>query len=229
MRFFDSVEQAVRAHSSQPAVTWLDGPSRIELSFVSLGNAISKAANLLTGEWDLTSLESVTLELPLHWQRPVWACAVLSCGSAIDQDNGEFLITSVDVDEENDAVGVVSVHPFGVATQDRLNGINFSNLVGGMPDMYFQADARADDELVLNFAGEVLKSGELVAYVRDRASDLGITDRAACAVLSSSVSPDAFVFSTIAPIILGSQCVLIEESSDTDRLLSQENISVVIN
>lgn len=67
---------------TQPLVTHYDGPvSRVELSVATLGNAVAKAAGLLRDGLGLSPGSVVSIDLPLHWQVPVWTCAALAVGA----------------------------------------------------------------------------------------------------------------------------------------------------
>src|SRR5690625_7671347 len=66
---------------SAPSLTWY-GPDaeRVELSGRVLANWVTKAANLLADEADVTPGALVQLDLPMHWRTAVWALAVWACG-----------------------------------------------------------------------------------------------------------------------------------------------------
>ena len=55
-----------RRDPAQPLLTYLDGPSRVELSGATTRNWVSKTANLLVDGF--AGPERVGLLLPLHWQ-----------------------------------------------------------------------------------------------------------------------------------------------------------------
>lgn len=69
---------------SAPALTWY-GPDaeRVELSGRVLANWVTKAANLLADEADVTPGALVQLDLPMHWRTAVWALAVWACGGTV--------------------------------------------------------------------------------------------------------------------------------------------------
>ncbi len=66
---------------SRPLVTHYAGPvARVELSVASVANAVAKAAGLLRDGVGLAPGALVSLDLPRHWQLPVWTMAALSVG-----------------------------------------------------------------------------------------------------------------------------------------------------
>ncbi|MGB7983458.1 MAG: TIGR03089 family protein [Candidatus Nanopelagicales bacterium] len=72
---------------SRPMVTHYDGPDRrVELSVASVANAVAKAAGLLCDELGFAPGERVSVDLPRHWQLPVWVLAALSVGARCGRD-----------------------------------------------------------------------------------------------------------------------------------------------
>jgi uncharacterized protein (TIGR03089 family) len=76
---------ALRTDPSGPFLTFYDDATgeRIELSLTSLDNWVAKTANLLVDELDLEPGETVTVELPSHWQTAVIALAVGVAGGVV--------------------------------------------------------------------------------------------------------------------------------------------------
>lgn len=72
---------AERADRTAPLVTLYDGADRVELSAATFGNAVAKAAGLLRDGLGLAPGASVSIDLPLHWQLPVWTVAALAVGA----------------------------------------------------------------------------------------------------------------------------------------------------
>jgi uncharacterized protein (TIGR03089 family) len=68
--------------ASRPFLTHYDGPeSRIELSVTSTANAVAKAAGMLRDSLGLGPGGTFSVDLPRHWQLPVWLMAGLSVGA----------------------------------------------------------------------------------------------------------------------------------------------------
>jgi len=72
---------------TRPLVTHYDGPgSRVELSVATVANAVAKAASMLRDGLGLPPGAVVSVDLPRHWQLPVWVMAALSVGATVGRD-----------------------------------------------------------------------------------------------------------------------------------------------
>ena len=81
------------ADRTQPLVTHYAGPTqRVELSVASVANAVAKAAGLLRDGLGLPPGEAVvSVDLPVHWQLPVWVMAGLTVGAQVGRNLDEFV------------------------------------------------------------------------------------------------------------------------------------------
>lgn len=71
-----------RPDQSQPLLTHYAGPgARVELSVATAANGVAKAAGLLRDGLGVGPGATVSVDLPLHWQLPVWLLAALSAGA----------------------------------------------------------------------------------------------------------------------------------------------------
>ncbi len=84
---------------TRPLVTHYDGPtSRVELSVATVANAVAKAASMLRDGLGLPPGAVVSIDLPRHWQLPVWVLAALSVGATVGRDmTGRDVTSPVDV------------------------------------------------------------------------------------------------------------------------------------
>ncbi len=84
---------------TRPLVTHYDGAdSRVELSVASVANAVAKAASMLRDGLGLPPGAVVSIDLPRHWQLPVWVLAALSVGATVGRDlAGSDLAAPIDV------------------------------------------------------------------------------------------------------------------------------------
>lgn len=100
----DVLHQMLRSDSAKPRITTYDdtdGPTRgerIELSARVLSNWVSKAANALQDEYDVSPGSLVHLDLPPHWRTAYWALATWSVGAAVGTgpvtDGADLLVTT---------------------------------------------------------------------------------------------------------------------------------------
>ncbi len=71
-------------------MTSYDGPdSSIELSVTTTMNAVAKAAGLLRDELGLVPGDRLSVDLPVHWQFPVWTLAGLTAGLVCGRGVGD--------------------------------------------------------------------------------------------------------------------------------------------
>lgn len=72
---------------SRPFVTHYAGPqARVELSVATTANAVAKAAGLLRDDLGLGPGSRFSVDLPRHWQLPVWVLAGLAVGATCGRD-----------------------------------------------------------------------------------------------------------------------------------------------
>ena len=71
---YAALQARVRRSPSAPLLTFYDLATgeRMELSALSLDNAVAKTAGLLRDDLDVMPGDRVGVHLPLHWQRAVW-------------------------------------------------------------------------------------------------------------------------------------------------------------
>lgn len=65
---------------SQPCLTCYLARGRVELSVRTLGNLVSKAANLLVDGLDVPAGAALSVDVQAHWQQSVWALAGWTAG-----------------------------------------------------------------------------------------------------------------------------------------------------
>lgn len=116
-------QAALRRDPAAPVITFydLDTGDRVELSAATLDNWVAKVANLLRFEYGIGAGDTVALELPLHWQVPVFAFATWGLGASIVLGEGasgtaDLVLTTADgVAPEAAAEALaVSLHPLGL-------------------------------------------------------------------------------------------------------------------
>jgi uncharacterized protein (TIGR03089 family) len=72
---------------TRPLITHYAGPdSRVELSVASVANAVAKASSMLRDGVGLPPGAVVSVDLPRHWQLPVWVMAALSVGATVGRE-----------------------------------------------------------------------------------------------------------------------------------------------
>lgn len=185
-----------RHDREQPLVTWIHGDVRVELSTATMVNAIAKVANALSLELDAGP--RVSLELPWHWQLPVWQGGVWVSGRTVTApDEADLRV----VGEGSGTPGswAVSLHPWGVAITSRLPpGVqDVTDIVRAQPDAL------------------VLPADECHAPLADAdvlAADLRLTpgDRLLAA-------PGSALIPLLVPLVSGASVVLASDIDAVDR------------
>jgi uncharacterized protein (TIGR03089 family) len=160
---------------TRPWVTHYDGAdSRIELSVASTANAVAKASSMLRDGMGLGPGAVVSVDLPRHWQLPVWVMAALSVGAVV----GRGLSGPVDVrivgplgltaiaagaDWGADEVLASSCDAFGLPVRGGLPAgvLDIGVEVRGHPDQF-------DPEPGAGVAAALVMRGVLVPWARAR-------------------------------------------------------------
>jgi uncharacterized protein (TIGR03089 family) len=218
-------DELVRHEPSRPFVTYYDEATgeRAELSVKSLANWVAKTHHLLTTELGMGVGDTAYVELPCHWLSVPVLLGVLSAGlhlsSAAAAADVAFL-TQPDTDVA--AAYVVSATPTGT------------------PDDYIGAvRPQADAWGTVHAPGapgdpglDALSRGDLVARAVDRASVLGIEHGSRVLSTRSWTSPDAWVDTLFAPLVMAGSVVYAMNCADEavlDKRAAQERVSVRVS
>jgi uncharacterized protein (TIGR03089 family) len=82
------LDAALADDPGRPFVTYYDDSTgeRVELSVTTLANWVAKTGNLLVDGLGVQPGDELRLDLPRHWQLPVWAFAAWTVGLVVDLD-----------------------------------------------------------------------------------------------------------------------------------------------
>jgi uncharacterized protein (TIGR03089 family) len=82
------LDAALADDPGRPFVTYYDDSTgeRVELSVTTLANWVAKTGNLLVDGLGVQPGDELRLDLPRHWQLPVWAVAAWTVGVVVDLD-----------------------------------------------------------------------------------------------------------------------------------------------
>lgn len=199
---------------TRPLVTFYDGTGvRVELSVASTANAVAKAGSMLRDGLGLAPGALVSVDLPRHWQLPVWVLAALSVGARV----GRGLTGPVDVrilgpaglaaleageDPGADEVLVSSCDAFGLPVPGGVPaGVTDIGLeVRAYPDS-FSPQAGASETAAL------MVEGTAVAWDRVRIQP-GPKGGARLWVDESTSEDDLMQMVAIAPVLVGGSVVI---------------------
>lgn len=124
-----------RVDRDKPLVTWMQDDVRIELSTATLTTSVAKVANALSLELDAGP--RIHLNLPWHWQLPVWQGGVWVSGRMLTLgEDADVVVVGENVTEAPSGSWAVSLHPWGLAiTHDLPAGVDdVTDLVRSQPD-----------------------------------------------------------------------------------------------
>ncbi len=226
---FKDLTARVRARPADPLITWY-GPdgARTELSTVTFATAVAKTAGALVAEWDVEPGAGVRLELPLHWQLPVWlaACDLAGLVVVFDDSPCDVVIT--------DSIPATAA---AAPTQTVITSTTTFGLPGAAlpaPLLDHARDAMGQPDVYLSPPGEGAwrVAGQLwdVADIADRARNL--TGTAEPGPYRLLVTPQAGGVQRAlavwpAPLVSGSSVVLCA-SGDPDAIGAAEHAGVRI-
>lgn len=157
---------------SRPWVTHYAGPgSRVELSVATGATAVAKAAWLLRDGLGLAPGGEVSVDLPRHWQLPVWTLAALSvgarCGRALPGSVDARVVGPQGPALPADAVVACSCDSFGMPVPGGLpTGFVDAAEVRAYPDVY-AAEPGAADAASLVVAGEPVPWPDLLTALSE--------------------------------------------------------------
>jgi uncharacterized protein (TIGR03089 family) len=141
----------VRGSGSRPLVTFYDDLSseRVELSVVTFANWVAKTAGVLQDEVGLERGDTVLVDLPTHWQAPVWLGACWSTGLAVTADpaaDHDLVVCGPQGIDRYAGGGrpvvALSLLPMGQRFRQALpqGVIDFGAVVWGQPDAFVAYD-----------------------------------------------------------------------------------------
>lgn len=216
---------SVAHDNASPRVTFYErtpGPTngeRIELSGKVLLNWVSKAANMLSEEFDIAPGSVVALHLPAcHWRTQYWALAAWACGAQVaftDCEHGEspadgdVLVTCCPQPDVTDQI-VVTLAALSRTASESI-------------------PARAFDE-----AKELPTYSDLFApLVIPEASDVAFTSAAGSVTFAEMLAsnqpqraylPDPLPTDVLAHLISDSGVVIVRGEGDVTGILTQEGL-----
>lgn len=208
---------------TQPLVTHYSGPaSRVELSVASVANAVAKAAGMLRDGKGVEPGAVVSIDLPRHWQLPVWTLAALSVGARcrraepgvvdvrIVGPEGVAALAS-GADPRADELLASACDPFGRPLPAALAGslpagaMDLGLEVPGYPDRFVpEPGVEAESSLVVH--GREVPWPDLVAG--GAPGGPGLDPGARLWVDASTADADLLVTATVVPLLLRGSVVL---------------------
>jgi uncharacterized protein (TIGR03089 family) len=228
-QLFQILRARRRAQPGEPIVTWYGaGGARMELSVVTFSTAVAKTAGLLIDELDAEEGDTITIDLPLHWQLPVWLAAADVAGLSIGiagpdgADSGRFSVhADADAALSSRAATriVTSTTPFGLPGPPLpAQLVDHAREALGQPDDFTGVPQAGR----LRLGGTVVPSRELGDLAVDAARRWAMASggRLLCALAVND--PACALAVWVAPLVLAGSVVLVAEG-DPGRIAAAES------
>lgn len=140
------------ADGTSPLITMYDDATgeRVELSAVSFANWVAKTANLLVDDLDVEPGDTVTLDLPAHWQSFVLGFAVCAAGGVIGA-GGRIRAVLEGASADADTL-VLSLRPMGAGLAAPGTGVDYAGEVRLHGDYFPGGDGASVEPPVISFA-----------------------------------------------------------------------------
>ncbi|MGI8434870.1 MAG: TIGR03089 family protein [Nocardioidaceae bacterium] len=243
-----ALASALHADPGRPLVTYYDGTSgeRVELSFTTFDNWVSKIANLLSDELMLDPGDGFGVSLHPHWQSTVTLVAGWTAGLQLvlpgsDADVRLSVVGPEAVDQrsaaaldQHQADGVVlacSLRPMGGPfTQPLPDGwLDFGREVPGQPDALLIATAVGSDDVAVHTAAGPLTHAELAEQAALAAAESGLETGGRLATDANPTMPGGLAAALVGPLVLGSSVILLAncDASTKARIARQERATAL--
>ena len=226
----------IRRDPAAPLLTYRDLASgeRMELSAVSLGNAVAKTAGFIRDELDASPGDVIGIHLPQHWQRIVWlgACAATGTVFAPGAPAEECDVLVLDrahlglAGAARESV-LVSLAPFGLPDGGVVPAgvIEAAVAMRGHPDAFTPWDAPTEATPLLRIDGRHLTHGEVMDHASSELARLGVESGERFAL----IAPDPLVdiLGLAGPLTNQGAVVLLAhpESGDVAMTLREEGVA----
>lgn len=203
----------------RPFVTYYDEASgeRSELSARSLANWVAKTHHLLTGELGLGAGDGALLALPAHWVSLAPLLGALTAGLELVADPPAAEVAFVEPDTLAAAGGVPDVYAIAPGSAR----VGFGDAVPAGANDYVTAVRPHEDK----WAGVRFGAGpddpcldgrtrrEVIEWARQRASDLGLGERARVLCTRDWAGPGDLVDTVFAPLTVGGSLVFVRNGT----------------
>lgn len=227
----DALTSRVRNHPADPLITWY-GPdsARTELSGVTFATAAAKTAGVLLDDWEVPAGATVRLQLPLHWQLPVWLAACDLAGLVVDwhPDRPCDVVVTDAAD-----TALATNPPFPVVTATTAFGLPTPGLPAAVLD--HARDAMGQPDVFGGGPGDGAwlvgddswDGATIAAAATELAGEVRLTPRGRLLVHQTAATPRVGLAVWAAPVLLGAAVVLCPRG-DSDRVAEAEHTTATL-
>jgi len=215
----DALGRVLARDGGRPFVTYYDDRTgeRVELSMVTLANWVAKTANLLVDGLGLGPGDTLHLDLPRHWQLPVWALGAWSAGLSVDLDGDPALaqvaVCGPDGVQAAMAAGdavALSLRPLGAPFPPGVlppGVVDYGREVAGYSDA-FAGPGLAPAAPALRWGAGAWTMAEALAQGADLAARWGLATGGRLLVSPALANPQELLASTLVPLAVQGSVVL---------------------
>ncbi len=223
--FWRALQRRASREGGAPAVTWYgaDG-QRAELSATSLLTAVAKTAAVLVDEWEVPAGARVRLDLPLHWQLPVWLAACDLAGMTVTDSAAADVVVGMTPDPPGDAEFPVLVAggAFGLpGPPPPAPLLDHARDAMGQPDAFLGVPA---PDSAWDLGARRWDRPDIAGAARSLAADLGLHPGGRLLVPTGIGAPTLWLAVWATPLLVGAAAVLCE-TSDTAAVAAAEHVT----
>ncbi|HEU5353728.1 MAG TPA: TIGR03089 family protein [Actinocrinis sp.] len=234
-------QRLIAAKATQPFLTYHDDTTgeRVELSYATFGNWLSKTANLVQDDLLAGPGDRIAVSARPHWLTAVWLVAPLFAGAVVDPWGEAKAAHTVVAGPDESVLAAARECPGERLALSLLPlGRPFDVVPDGFRDYSAEVRAFADrsvsfnpprpdmDALVLD--GKTVTHGELVELVeRDAAADPGTVDRVLVDARQDLFTGDELLRWLFGPLLTGASIVLVRGAGPQrlDRIAEMERVT----
>lgn len=220
----------------RPLVTFYDAATgeRVELSVRTFDNWVSKVANLVSDELMLGPGDTISVDLPTHWQSAVVVVGAWAAGlHLVEPDRGaDLCVLGPDGSTETpegSAIVAVSLRPMGGPFVERLPAgwLDFAREIPPQPDALLVDVAVVGESPAADGREGMMTHADLVAAGRDAAETVGMTSGGRLITDANPGRPAGLASALIAPIVVGGSVVLVVNATREQResIAEQEGVT----
>jgi len=228
---------ALASDPGRPFVTFYDEKTgeRIELSVTTFANWVAKTANLLVDGLGLAAGDVVCIDLPRHWQAPVWSVAAWYAGLTValggDPANAALAVVGpagLETGLAAPEVVALSLRPLGApfgAAELPAGVLDYAREVAGYGDR-FSGPTNGGAPLLVTAAGD-LGPDEVSARAEGRAATWALSTGGRL-LLGDPLDPlDEVLGATLVPLVVGGSVVLVRDAGPErlDQLATAELVT----
>jgi len=179
----DLLAEALRRDPARPLLTFYDHATgeRVELSTATTANWVAKTANMLQDSLAAASGTTVSIDLPVHWERAVWMLAAWEVGCVVlpgpaGEQTCDIAVVGPDALDgdlpDADEIVALSLRPLGARFASELPAgvVDYNAEVLGHGDHFTPYDRPGAETKALVVDGNERDHGACVEAARRRAA-----------------------------------------------------------